>query len=220
MYTEKVLSVDKLTPDVVRIIISKPDGYSFTPGQATEVSINKEYWATEKRPFTFTSLPEDDHLEFIIKTYPSHQGVTNQLLHIKPEDELIIGDPWGAITYQGEGVFIAGGAGITPFISIFRDLNKTNRLGQNKLLFANRRKADIILENELHKLLGNKMINILSEENGVGCLSGFITRDVLREYCCDKNAVFYVCGPPPMMDLVLRGLSDLHIADQAVVTEI
>lgn len=220
LYTVKVLAVDKVTHDVIRITTAKPGGYSFEPGQATEVSINKEYWHNEKRPFTFTCLPEDDHLEFTIKTYPSHQGVTNQLLKLEPGDELIIGDSWGAIAYKGEGVFIAGGAGITPFISIFRYLSKTGQLGKNKLLFANKRKEDIILEKEFRELLGDNMTSILSEEAVAGHLKGFITRELLATYKDDHYQKFYVCGPPPMMDAVLRALSDLHIADQAVVTEI
>ena len=46
----------------------------------------------------------------------------NGISKLKPGDDLIIRDVWGAISYKGEGVFIAGGAGVTPFISIFRDL--------------------------------------------------------------------------------------------------
>jgi len=116
----KVISVNKATHDVLHIKASKPDGYSFTPGQATEVAINKEHWDKENRPFTFTGLPEDNYLEFHTKTYPSHNGVTGELLNLKPGDELIIHDVWGAINYKGPGIFIADGAGITPFISIFR----------------------------------------------------------------------------------------------------
>ena len=78
--------------------------------------------SVEKRPFTFTSLPGDDHLEFTIKCYTDHDGVTNQLGQLKAGDELLLHDIWGAIHYTNEGTFIAGGAGITPFIAIFRQL--------------------------------------------------------------------------------------------------
>lgn len=219
-YIVKVLSTEHLTHDVLRIVTEKPAGYSFTPGQAAEVSIKKEYWNAEKRPFTFTSLPADDHLEFIIKTYPGHKGVTNQLLKLRLSDELILSEPWGAISFQGEGVFIAGGAGITPFISIFRQLVKQNKLNGNQLLFANKSKEDIILENELKGMLGDRMTNILSGEVREGYLTGFITRSVLDRYIQDTDRKFYVCGPPPMMDLVLRELSDLGVADKTIVTEI
>lgn len=104
----KVKSVDKVTHDVLKIVTEKPPQYFFTPGQATEISINKEDWQNEKRPFTFTCLPDNDYLEFTIKTYPLHKGVTSQLLQLKRNDELILHDVFGAIGYKGEGMFIAG----------------------------------------------------------------------------------------------------------------
>ncbi len=116
--TIKIISIGHITHDVLQIFTEKPQELSFTPGQATEISINKEGWQNEKRPFTFTSLPNDDYLQFTIKTYPAHKGVTNELLQLKKNDELILHDVFGAIAYKNEGVFIAGGAGVTPFISI------------------------------------------------------------------------------------------------------
>ena len=61
----KIKSTEKVTHDVVRIVIEKPAGYTFTPGQATEIAINKEKWIEERRPFTFTSLPGDDILNLL-----------------------------------------------------------------------------------------------------------------------------------------------------------
>jgi ferredoxin-NADP reductase len=54
-YTLTIQDIQTLTPDVRQIRLEKPDGYSFTPGQATEVAIDKEGWRDEKRPLTFTS---------------------------------------------------------------------------------------------------------------------------------------------------------------------
>jgi ferredoxin-NADP reductase len=136
----KIISIEHSTHDVLHIVTDKPKGMDFAPGQATEISIDKEGWQNEGRPFTFTSLPTDDFLEFVIKTYPSHKGVTDELLDLKAGDTLIVNDVFGAIAYKGEGTFIAGGAGITPFISIFRDLKTHNKLGDNKLIFANKTK--------------------------------------------------------------------------------
>ncbi|MFA5298016.1 MAG: hypothetical protein WC389_07390 [Lutibacter sp.] len=78
-HTIKVKTVEKVTHDVLKIVAEKPHSYTFSPGQATEIAINKEGWQKEKRPFTFTSLPDDKYIEFTIKTYPSHKGVTNEL---------------------------------------------------------------------------------------------------------------------------------------------
>ncbi len=215
----KVKSVGKITHDVLKIVTEKPPEYSFTPGQATDISINKEGWQNEKRPFTFTCLPENDFFEFTIKTYPLHKGVTSQLLQLKTDDELLLHDVFGAISYQGEGVFIAGGAGVTPFISIFRHLQLNGTLGNNKLIFANKTKADIILESEFKKLLNNNFINILSEEKIDGYAYGQITESFLQANNGIEGNKFYICGPPPMMDSIEKQLSNMYGNEKLIIKE-
>lgn len=205
-YFVKIKSIEKVTHDVLRIVTEKPNAYHFISGQATEISINKIGWETERRPFTFTCLPTDSYLEFTIKTYQSHKGVTNELLKLKEEDELILHDVFGAIAYKGEGVFIAGGAGVTPFISIFRLLQSKNEVGGNKLIFANKSRADIILEQEFKHLLGKNFINILSDEKADGYAYGYITEEFLSANISDVKRRIYLCGPEPMMEAVEKHL--------------
>lgn len=216
----KIRSIEQVTHDVLSIVLEKPANYKFTPGQATEVAINKPGWTEEKRPFTFTSLQDEDYLEFTIKTYPSHKGVTSRLLQLSPGDELIIHDVWGAITYKGEGVFIAGGAGVTPFLSIFRHLYSSNKIKGNKLIFANKTRADIIQEKELKNMLGDAFVNILSDEVAEGYASGMITEKFLKDNIGDFAKTFYVCGPPPMMDAIQGYLTHLGVGGDSVVVEI
>jgi ferredoxin-NADP reductase len=218
-YIVKIKSIKHITHDVLQLVTEKPLEYNFTPGQATEVSINKHDWKGKKNPFTFTCLPENDFLEFSIKTYPEHKGVTNELLKLKKDDELILHDVFGAISYKGEGVFIAGGAGVTPFISIFRDLHAKNKIGNNKLIFANKTKADILLEQEFTVLLGKNFINILSDEKAEGYANGQITEEFLKTYVNDTTQNVYVCGPPTMMEAVLKQLSNLHISKKTITVE-
>lgn len=218
-YIVKIKSVKKVTHDVLQIVTEKPPTYTFIPGQATDISINNNEWKEEKRPFTFTCLPENDYIEFTIKTYPSHQSVTNKLLQLTKDDELILHDVFGDIAYKGEGVFIAGGAGVTPFISIFRHLQLANEIGNNKLIFANKTKADIILEEEFKNLLGENFINVLSDEKVDGYANGYITEDFLKANIGDINKNFYVCGPPPMMDAIEKMLTNLHVAEKLIIKE-
>jgi ferredoxin-NADP reductase len=146
-----ILHTEYVTHNVKRFTVEKPEGYAFAPGQATEISINKPEWKNKKRPFTFTSLNKWPQLEFTIKIYPDKHGVTEQLGKLQKGDELIVHDVWGAISYKGPGVFIAGGAGITPFIAIFRQLQADDRLAGNSLIFSNMTSADIILKEEFEK---------------------------------------------------------------------
>jgi len=218
-YFVKIRSIDKVTHDVLKIVTEKPSRYHFTSGQATEVSLNKTGWEKERRPFTFTCLPEDDYLEFTIKTYPLHKGVTNELLHSKGGDELILHEVFGTIAYIGEGVFIAGGAGVTPFISIFRFLRQKNVIGSNKLIFANKEKADVILEQEFRSLLGKNFINILSNEKADGYAYGYITENFLKPNIPDLKKKIYLCGPEPMMEAVEKCLSNLGVETRSIIKE-
>lgn len=218
-HTVKIRSIKNITHDVLQIVTDKPREYTFTPGQATDLAINKDGWHDEKRPFTFTSLPENDHLEFTIKTYPDHNGVTHELTKLKEKDELTIGDVFGDIAYKGEGVFIAGGAGVTPFISIFRHLQSQNSVGKNKLIFANKTHADIIHKDEFKELLGKNFINILSDENVEGYAHGHISEDFLKENITGAGEKIYLCGPPPMMDAVEKYLQNLGVREESIVKE-
>ncbi len=215
----KIKSIQYITHDVMQIVTEKPINFKFSPGQATEISINKSGWKDEKRPFTFTSLPDSDFLEFTIKTYPSHKGVTNELMKLKKDDELILHDVFGAITYKGEGVFIAGGAGVTPFICIFRDLMSKNLIGNNKLIFANKTKDDIILASEFEKLLGKNFINILSDEKADGYTHGQITEGFLKIHLSESPENIYICGPPPMMDAIEKQLIYLKVDKRKIIKE-
>jgi predicted ferric reductase len=65
-----VESVKNLTHDVLEITTNKPKNFTFLPGEAANIAINKSGWLKEERPFTFTNLPENNSLEFTIKLYP------------------------------------------------------------------------------------------------------------------------------------------------------
>ena len=215
----KVISTEFLTHDVIHLVTEKPANFNYIPGQAVEIAINKTGWETKSRPFTLTSLPGDDNLEFIIKTYPSHNGVTNELLEIKSGDELVAGSIFGEIEYKGEGLFIAGGAGITPFIPILNELKKNKSIGNNKLIFANKTKADIILKDKFEELLGENFINVLSEEKLPGYEYGFVTADIIKKHMNDSIRYFYVCGPKPMMELIEKYLLELGVSYTKIIKE-
>jgi len=214
-----IKSIKHITHDVLQIITEKPENFNYTPGQATEISVNKTGWKAEKRPFTFTSLPENDFLEFTIKIYPSHKGVTNKLLDLKADDELILHEVFGEISYKGEGVFIAGGAGVTPFICILRYLKSKNEIGDNKLIFANNTKADIMLEQEFRDMLGDNFINILTHDIVKGYEHGLITVEFLKQHISEADKNIYLCGPPPMMEAIEKQLESIPGDDKLIIKE-
>lgn len=215
----KILSVKQITHNVKSFDIEKPVGYQFVPGQATDVSIHTEKWKDELRPFTFTALNEWPNLQFTIKIYNDHEGVTHELGRLKTGDELIIRDVWGAIAYKGEGYFIAGGAGITPFIAILRQLHKNDQIGNNELFFSNKTPADIILHSELDAMLGPQAHYLISGSDEEGYEKGHINKDFLASRIKDFSRPFYLCGPDKMITDISTALTELGASPDAVIFE-
>ena len=215
----KVLEANFVTHNVKRIVIERPAGLHFISGQAADVSINKPGFEEQLRPFTFTSTNDLDYLEFMIKIYPDHNGVTKELGSIKVGDELILHDVFGSITYQGPGLFIAAGAGITPFVSIFRDLKKQGKLTGNTLLFANRTENDVILKDELQSLLGDNLINVIETSAFPSVPPQFITHDLLKSYVNSNNEYYYICGPDAFTNIMVEHLVELGVDKSKIIIE-
>ena len=215
----RILSIALVTHDVKRFRVEKPAGYSFMPGQATEVAINQPEWKSERRPFTFTSLNDWDHLEFTIKMYRDHAGVTNRLDTLSEGDELLLHDVWGTIHYEGPGIFIAGGAGITPFIAILRQLQTDGSLTGNKLFFSNKTVSDIILREEFEGMLGDSFYNTVTHERAEGYDHRLIDRSFLESMISDFTQPFYICGPDLFTASIKDALARLGADPQALVFE-
>lgn len=215
----KVLESYFITHDVKRFKVERPAGYDFIPGQATDVSINQPEWEKELRPFTFTGLQEWTHLEFTIKIYPQHHGVTEQLGKINSGAELILHDVFGAIQYKGPGVFIAGGAGVTPFIAIIRDLYNRKQLKDVKLIFSIKTSRDVILKDEFKTMLKDNFITIYTREHVIGYLDRRIDRNFLTGHIRDFGGHFYVCGPDDFVKDINQLLLDLGATSDSLVFE-
>lgn len=196
----KIKSIKYITHDVLQILTERPQKYDFTPVQAGEIVTNKNGSTDEKIP---AALPENDLLEFTIKSYPALNGATNELLQHDKNDVLILHDVFGAIEYKGEGVFIAGGSGVTPFICIFRYLQSKNETDGNKLIFANETNNDVVLALEFKELFGENFINILSDETTGEFAVG---EEFLNGNIAGFDQHYYICGPPPMMDSIQKQL--------------
>ena len=213
----QILDIKQITHDVKSFKLQKPSGYTFVPGQATDVSINKTGLSDQKRPFTFTGLAEESYLELTVKRYPDHHGVTDRLHQLSPGDELIIDQPWGAIEYKGPGYFIAGGAGITPFMAILRMLHKEDIIGGNRLFFSNKKVEDIIYQSELIEILQQGAVFTLSRENKEGYKFGTIDEAFIRRHVTDFSRHFYICGPDAMVFEIAETLKKLGANPDTVV---
>jgi len=222
-YTVTVIDTREVTHDVRSFVVEKPAGYEFSAGQATEIGLKLESMEGEREPFTFTSLASDENLEFIIKKYPEGKGFTEAIHQCRSGDKIIIGEPWGAISYKGRGTFIAGGAGITPFIAILRQLLVEGREKEARLMFSNKTSGDIILENELKESIfagrPEDLFLTLTDEEAPGYLARKIDKSFLKDNIEDFDQHFYVCGPPEFVEDILAALKELGADPEGLVFE-
>lgn len=217
--TSKILMTEFVTHDVKRFVVEKPKGYEFIPGQATLLSVPQPKWEKEFREFSFTSTNDDEVLEFTIKAYSDHDGVTKKIHSLKSGDEIVLHPPFGTIQYRGKGVFLAGGAGITPFISILRQLHKDDQLDDNILFFSNKEAKDILLEKELRSMFGDNLILTLTRDNTEGYQHGRINREMVEKYVKDLNQKFYVCGPDPFVLELKKTLESMGVKEEDIIAE-
>ncbi|HEX8978232.1 MAG TPA: FAD-binding oxidoreductase [Parasulfuritortus sp.] len=218
-YRTTLLMTQFVTHDVKRFIVGKPEGFEFLPGQGVELAIDRPGLSEQGRPFTPTGLAGDQVLEFTIKAYPAHAGVTQALHALQPGAGLLMSEPFGTISYQGPGVFIAGGAGITPFLAILRSLASAGKLADQTLIFSNKSPRDVIQEQELRHLLAERCLLLCTEAAAPGYLHRRVDRAFLEETIRDFDRRFYVCGPPGFMEGVNGALTELGASAESLVFE-
>lgn len=217
-----ITAIEPVTHNVRRYKLERPAGYSFEPGQATEVSLDEDGWRDKKHPFTFTSLPGDEHLEFTIKSYfdTGGDGMTERLYGYEPGQHLLLRDVWGTITYKGPGTFIAGGAGITPFIAILRRLARDGALAGHTLIASHRTARDIILREEFEAMPGLSVLwTVTDDPAATGLEHARIDEAFLKRHVTDISQNFYLCGPDDMVKELRATLEGLGASTDAVTWE-
>ena len=146
---------------------------------------------------------------------------------LKKGDEIIVEGPCGIFNFEDdkkEFVFIAGGVGITPFMSILKNQIKLNKKTDITLLYASKTKDDIIFKKYIDniKLPGFKKIYFLSKENkhSKDYEQGYIDEKRISKYVKDpKNKEFYICGPEPMKDYIVKILKNLNVKKKNIKIE-
>ena len=205
-----------LNHNVMQFTLEKPEGFTFTAGQAVEVTLDDPEFKDEAAPFTLTSLNEDEHLELTIKAYPKHEGITLALSKLEKGDHLLISDAWDSFKNNGPGVFIAGGTGVTPFIALLRQMEADGSVDGSRLIFSNKTEADIFLDEEFKRILGNNYVKLLTQEKKTPYHYGRIDSALLKNIVDDFDQPFYLCGPENFAADIKEYLKELGAGDELV----
>jgi propane monooxygenase reductase component len=215
--TTRVEAVEPLTSDIRRLVLRPDEPLEFKPGQYVDIHIPGA--DGEHRSFSMANT-EPDVLEFMIKLYPG--GRFSGLLdgEIKPGDELTVTGPYGVFTLRSSSprrlLFIGGGAGMAPILSLLRSLSDNGAERQATYYYGARTEADLFHLQELDGLPCAFVPACSEDSNGWAGEAGLITDvvDRLEGEIAEVDA--YVCGPPPMVEAAIalleaRGVPEAHI---------
>lgn len=210
------------THDVKTFVLRLGKKLDFVPGQYCMVSMPaNEPFKKESRPFTFSNSPDDEDIELTVK----RTGTFTEAMHnLRAGDALLVKGPLGEKlnfddSVKDDVVFLAGGSGITPFISAIRFAVSRNLPNQITLLYSNKTVDDIIYKDELEKLSKREnltVINSLSNDipQGWEGSRGRIDRDMILSHVNQLNEkLWYVCGPPPMVEQLKKVLQEIGVPD-------
>lgn len=209
----KLLSIKQLTPDTKSFVIEKPQGYSFFSGQALYLSINGGFSSNDRRAYTIASSPKSNDLELIIKIYYDKPSFTHHLDKLKVGDFLWVTKAFGNLDYNvskyKQFVFVGAGSAITKFLSLIRTLKVDNEFELKNiiLIYSNKTKSDIILEDELKNIFSkfpNNLVLTLSRESVSGYVSGRVDESLLKKYLT-KDSKVVVCGQAEF----IKGIMDV-----------
>lgn len=217
-FTLTLRDVKDVTHDVRRFRFDRPEGFEYEAGQATHIALDRDGWREEDRPFTMASLPETkEHLDFVIKIYPDHDGVTKELAELEPGARVLATEPAGAITDHGPGTFLAAGAGITPFIPILDTQAREDRIAGSVLVFANKSERDIILRDHWTALPGLRNV-FVTDDTGDDRADGPVDAGML-ERVMPRDRPVYVCGPHGFVDAMKAELDRIGVPEENRVIE-
>jgi predicted ferric reductase len=195
-----------------------PEGHAglrFAPGQFAWLTLHASPFRLKEHPFSFSSSATDSgRIEFTIKDLGDFTGTIKT---IQPGETAYLDGPYGVFSVDRHRdapgfVFIAGGIGIAPIMSMLRTLADRGERRPLLLVYANNRWEEVVFREELERLrtrLALMLVHVLVEPPpGWAGETGFVTEALLERRLPPERRTleYFLCGPKPMTDGVQRAL--------------
>ncbi len=190
----------------------------FKPGQFAFVEVQGKNW-NEPHPFTISSAPGDDYLRFTVKVLGDWTRKVRE--ELKPGSKVLVRGPYGRFDAEkatDKQIWLAGGIGLTPFLSKLRAMKPGDKR-QIHLVYAAREVRDAIYLDELksraNELRNITLVPLFSEEGN------FARVDMMKKKLPDplNSYEYFMCGPKPMVDGLMKDLKIEGVARDKIHTE-
>jgi ferredoxin-NADP reductase len=232
-YQVKLISRREIAKATLAFHLEKPVGFQYRAGQFLNLTLLQPPETDAKgttRSFSIASAPYEGDLMFATRVRDT--AFKRVLASLPLGTSVKIQGPFGNLTLHPDAarpaVFLTGGIGITPFRSIALDV-ATNQLPHRIFLFySNRRPEDAAFLDELLQVesrhpavkLVATMTQIEKSKQRWQGKTGYISREMMQESVSDLSApIYYLAGPPLMVNAMLQTLDELGIAETQIRTE-
>lgn len=220
----KVVEVLKPTKDSKTIRLASKNGYlpPFQAGQYINLFVNIDGIRTS-RPYSISSSPKQRGYYEITVAKIAKGFISDYLVDkVKVGDEFEANGPAGTFHYNpvshyNRSVFLAGGSGITPFMSMTKEILETGEDREIHLIYGCRNEEVSIFHEKLTELAKdhhnfNYSLVVSDENTGFSGREGFIDAKCIKDLVGDfNNTTFYLCGPEVMIGFCLKSLQELNI---------
>lgn len=223
----KVVSVTEEV-DTIWSIELEPESHSgidFKAGQFVWITLGDTPFKLQQHPFTISSAPSKKNIRLTIKELGDF---TSEIKNLENGTTAFVEGPYGNFTLDASvkthNVFINGGIGITPTMSVLQDLKSNNDQRQTTVIFGTPSLELTPFYDELKELsneINLNVVHVLEEApDDWDGETGFITGEIMKRHLPDiSNCEFFICGPPPMMDVAEATLREWGVPVYRVHSE-
>lgn len=226
-----VRNATALNHDVTRLEFEAPEGvdYRHAPGQFHFLTLLRDDAPKEEHPFTISSAPSGEPP--LTNTIKASGDYTKTMPDVKPGTRALLDGPYGRFSHTkvkaADGLLlIAGGVGITPLMSMLREIVDTDDPRAVTLVWGNKTPDDIFLREELEAMESQRenlrVVHVLDDppDDWQGEV-GLVTRELLGRALGEEELQrhIFLCGPPPMMKMVKGALGELGVSRRRIHTE-
>lgn len=200
--------IDQLSPSTISFALRLDEGQalSFLPGQYANLTVPG---TGEVRAYSFSSMPRDGEVEFLIRNIPGGLMSTHIAERAKAGDAISFTGPMGSFYLRAVTrpvLMLAGGTGLAPFLAMLDLLARDGLNVPAHLVYGVTSDADLVLVDKLEafaaRLKGFTFATVVADGASSHPRKGYVTHHLAPEHLNGGDVDTYLCGPPAMVDAV------------------
>lgn len=234
IFATRLAGVEQLAEGTMAFHLERPEGFDYQPGQAVDLQLveNTGGQVLQDVSHTFSLVSAPHETQLTLATRMRDSQYKNSLGSLATGSSLWLDGPFGTALVPDATerplVLIAGGIGITPFISILHDAAHRQLQRPLRLLYSNRRPEDTAFLAELQELERSypafKMLATMTDmsksaQDWTGPTS-YLDAQSISKFCQDlENPLYFLSGPPALVEAMYDVLEDADVDEDDISSE-